>query len=171
MLYVSFGAHLFVILVCVFPRLFVSWWGSEGWNVTIINRGSNATLRWPNPPSGKHSERARQWAMKERAVGQILGSSFRFDLDLLWHIRPTFPLRWASGLKLGGFFFFFLPTHSFLFPSNFFLPSFNPARTQSSWIYIVMSALALSVSLSGRAECSGTREGAGGCWEHPTAAG
>lgn len=113
----------------------------EVWNFTTFNRGSKAT----ESSEWAVRERERQWAMKERAVGQIFGSSFHFDLNLLWHIRPTFPLCWASGCSAGGF------TQLLLLISLSSFPELCSAQFQSSTHskpmdiqYIVMSALTLS---------------------------
>lgn len=135
--YISFGIFFFFFYITALVMVV---------NYNMSNQGSNATLWRTNPLSGKLLEWEREWLMKESAVGHILWSSFHFDLDLLWHIRLTFPLHWASGCSLEV-----LPSRSFLFPSplflNFLLLSFNLAHTQTSCIYIVMSSLTLPVCL------------------------
>lgn len=143
----KFETHPFVIWVCFFPCLLLPRWWFECWNLTIINRGSNATLWWPNSLSGKLMEKERE-TVSEKGESSWLGVRIIFPL-WSWPVMTyqthfsTLLSLWVQlrGRRRG---YPVVPSHSSPLFLNFFLPGFNLAHTQSLWIYIVMSAQALS---------------------------
>lgn len=105
----------------------------EVWNFTTFNRGSKATesSEWAVRERERDSERWRreQLARYSDHLSTLILTCYDIS-DPLFHSAE--PLGAAQGV---------LPSCSFSFPSplflNFVLLSFNPAPTQSPWIYSI----------------------------------